>query len=430
MRIREQELFAVPSVDFGQLPAAATFRSCLKAIPLDTKPQRTEQDFNPSDETREAPARVRGRRERSSKTSKGKSETGKEKPDGSPLQKNNLLGFPKRHPYRTAAVTLVLLLVAAGLVTWWLNARLYESTDDAFIDARTITIGAEIAGRITEVAVTDNQPVQAGSVLLRIDDSDYQAALKQADAGVAAAQAEIVDVAAQIKAQDAKIDQAQRQAAQAEAALDFAKAEDQRNRALLARGTATEQQAQQAASTLRQDQAALASAEANVISAKSQVSVLQAQAKSAEAKLEQAKATQDQARTALSRTSIIAPIAGRATSISAAKGTYAQPGQVLMMFVPDQVWVEANFKETQLDLMRPGQPVDIGIDAYPEKTFRGHVDSIQAGSGTAFSLLPAENATGNYVKVVQRVPVKIVFDKPPDVLLGPGMSVVPTVKVR
>ncbi|WP_245525637.1 HlyD family secretion protein [Mesorhizobium sp. M00.F.Ca.ET.216.01.1.1] len=324
----------------------------------------------------------------------------------------------------------MLLLVAAGLVTWWLNARLYESTDDAFIDARTITIGAEIAGRISEVAVTDNQPVQAGSVLLRIDDSDYQAALKQADAGVAAAQAEIVDVAAQIKAQDAKIDQAQRQAAQAEAALDFAKAEDQRNRALLARGTATEQQAQQAASTLRQDQAALASAEANVISAKSQVSVLQAQAKSAEAKLEQAKATQDQARTALSRTSIIAPIAGRATSISAAKGTYAQPGQVLMMLVPDQVWVEANFKETQLDLMRPGQPVDIGIDAYPEKTFRGHVDSIQAGSGTAFSLLPAENATGNYVKVVQRVPVKIVFDKPPDVLLGPGMSVVPTVKVR
>ncbi|WP_292446453.1 HlyD family secretion protein [Mesorhizobium sp.] len=305
-----------------------------------------------------------------------------------------------------------------------------QSTDDAFIDARTITIGAEIAGRITEVAVTDNQPVQAGSVLLRIDDSDYQAALKQADAGVAAAQAEIVDVAAQIKAQDAKIDQAQRQAAQAEAALDFAKAEDQRNRALLARGTATEQQAQQAASTLRQDQAALASAEANVISAKSQVSVLQAQAKSAEAKLEQAKATQDQARTALSRTSIIAPIAGRATSISAAKGTYAQPGQVLMMFVPDQVWVEANFKETQLDLMRPEQPVDIGIDAYPEKTFRGHVDSIQAGSGTAFSLLPAENATGNYVKVVQRMPVKIVFDKPPDVLLGPGMSVVPTVKVR
>ncbi|MER9681700.1 HlyD family secretion protein [Mesorhizobium sp. LSJC280B00] len=322
------------------------------------------------------------------------------------------------------------MLVAAGIAIWWLNARQYESTDDAFIDARTVMIGAQIAGRITELAVTDNQHVQAGDVLLRIDDSDYQANLKQADAGVAAAEAEIVNVAAQIEAQNAKVNAAQRQVAQAKAALDFAKAEDQRNRELLARGTATQQQAQQAASTLRQDQAALDSAEANVASAKSQVSVLQAQARSAEAQLEQAKASQEQARTTLSRTTITAPAAGRATSISAAKGTYAQPGQVLMMFVPDEVWVKANFKETQLDLMRQGQPVDIDIDAYPDKSFHGRVDSIQAGSGTAFSLLPAENATGNYVKVVQRVPVKIVFDKPPDVLLGPGLSVVPTVKVR
>lgn len=317
-----------------------------------------------------------------------------------------------------------------GAVIWWLNARQYESTDDAFIDARTITVSAEIAGRITDVAVTDNQPVQAGNVLLRIDDSDYQATLKQADAAVAAAQADILDVEAQIEAQNAKIDAAQKQVAQAQAALDFAKTEDQRNRELLAKGTATQQQAQQAASTLRQDQAALDNAEANVAAAKSQVVVLQAQTKSAEAKLDQVKASQVQARTTLSRTTITAPVTGRATSISVANGTYAQPGQVLMMFVPDEVWVKANFKETQLDLMRPGQAVDIDVDAYPEKTFHGRVDSIQASSGTAFSLLPAENATGNFVKVVQRVPVKIVFDKPPGVLLGPGLSVVPTVKVR
>lgn len=364
--------------------------------------------------------------------SRGRSaEPRQEQPDGNASQrKAGLLGFPRRHPYAAAAIALALLLVAASIAIWWLNARQYESTDDAFIDARTVTIGAQIAGRVTELAVTDNQHVQAGDVLLRIDDSDYQANLKQADAGVAAAEAAIVNVTAQIEAQNAKVNAAQRQVAQAKAALDFAKAEDQRNRELLARGTATQQQAQQAASTLRQDQAALDSAEANVASAKSQVSVLQAQARSAEAQLEQAKASQEQARTTLSRTTITAPAAGRATSISAANGTYAQPGQVLMMFVPDEVWVKANFKETQLDLMRQGQPVDIDIDAYPDKSFHGRVDSIQAGSGTAFSLLPAENATGNYVKVVQRVPVKIVFDKPPDVLLGPGLSVVPTVKVR
>ncbi|MDX8523859.1 HlyD family secretion protein [Mesorhizobium sp. MSK_1335] len=342
----------------------------------------------------------------------------------------NKPGLVRRHPYIAAIVAILILLVIAGVAIWWINARQYEWTDDAFIDARTVTVGAEISGRITDVAVTDNQPVEAGAVLLRIDDSDYQASLKQAQAGVVAARADIANVQAQTEAQNAKIDAARKQVAQAQAALEFARSEDQRNRELLAKGTATQQQAQQAASTLRQDQATLDAANANAEAAKSQVAVLQAQGKSAEAKLRQAQATEDQAKTTLTRTMITAPVAGHATNITAAKGTYAQPGQVLMMFVPKDVWVNANFKETQLDLMRPGQPVDIAIDAYPEKTFHGHVDSIQAGSGTAFSLLPAENATGNFVKVVQRVPVKIVFDQPPGVYLGPGMSVVPTVKVR
>ncbi|MER9654226.1 HlyD family secretion protein [Mesorhizobium sp. M0152] len=408
---------------------------------MDTKPQKTEPDTIPADDgfgrTQEQQTEEQRTQEQrgGSQSNSAQRELGDDRsqdggPQDSKPQKSNLLGFPRRHPYWAAAIALVLLLIVAGVVIWWLYARQYEWTDDAFIDARTITIGAEISGRITDLAVTDNQPVKAGSVLLRIDDTDYQANLKQADAGVTAAQAEIVNVAAQIEAQNAKVDAAQKQAAQAQAALDFARAEDQRNRELLARGTATQQQAQQAASTLRQDQAALDNAQASVAGAKSQIAVLQAQGKSAEAKLNQARASQEQARTMLARTTITAPVAGRATSISVANGTYAQPGQVLMMFVPDEVWVKANFKETQLDLMRPGQPVDIDIDAYPEKSFHGRVDSIQAGSGTAFSLLPAENATGNFVKVVQRVPVKIVFDKPPGVLLGPGLSVVPTVKVR
>ncbi|TIU36131.1 MAG: biotin/lipoyl-binding protein, partial [Mesorhizobium sp.] len=169
----------------------------------------------------------------------------------------------RRHPYIAAIIAILILLVIAAVVIWWLNARHYEWTDDAFIDARTVTVGAEIAGRITDVTVTDNQPVEAGAVLLRIDDSDYQASLKQAEAGVAAARADIANVEAQTQAQNAKVDAAGKQVAQAQAALEFAKSEDQRNRELLAKGTATQQQAQQAASTLRQDQAALDAANAN-----------------------------------------------------------------------------------------------------------------------------------------------------------------------
>ncbi|WP_292314620.1 HlyD family secretion protein [Mesorhizobium sp.] len=401
---------------------------------MDAKTERKEREIAPAEKTRAPP---RSDRQQSPPDDDKRVEDKRaedhraEDPQANKIPSHsNKPGLIRRHPYIAEIFAILILLVIAAAVIWWLNARHYEWTDDAFIDARTVTVGAEIAGRITDVAVTDNQPVEAGAVLLRIDDSDYQASLKQAEAGVAAARAEIANVQAQTQAQNAKIDAAGKQVAQAQAALEFAKSEDQRNRELLAKGTATQQQAQQAASTLRQDQAALDAANANAEAAKSQVAVLQAQGKSAEAKLRQAEAAENQARTTLTRTTITAPVAGHATSITAAKGTYAQPGQVLMMFVPNDVWVKANFKETQLDLMRPGQPVDIAIDAYPEKTFHGRVDSVQAGSGTAFSLLPAENATGNFVKVVQRVPVKIVFDQPPGVYLGPGMSVVPTVKVR
>ncbi|WP_315927854.1 HlyD family secretion protein [Mesorhizobium sp. SP-1A] len=359
---------------------------------------------------------------------------GSESPEGSYTNtarpRPSLLSFPKRHPYVTTLIALLAVLVVAGAIGWWLYERQYESTDDAFIDARTVTISAEIAGRISDVDVTDNQPVRAGDVLLRIDDSVPAAAVRQAEAAVSAAQADIGNVAAQSQAQNAKVNQAQRQVDQARAALDFARAENRRSQELLSKGTGTQQQAQQATSTLQQDQAAYDSAQASVEAARSQITVLAAQAKSAEARLQQARAGLDQARIDLSHATIAAPAGGRATNISAARGAYAQPGQVLMMFVPDAVWIKANFKETQLASMKPGQPVDIEIDAYPGRTFHGRVDSIQAGSGTAFSLLPAENATGNFVKIVQRVPVKIVFDRPPDVLLGPGMSVVPTVQVR
>jgi membrane fusion protein, multidrug efflux system len=328
------------------------------------------------------------------------------------------------------AITIGAALALGLIVAWWLNARHYESTDDAFIDTRTVQISAQVAAAIVDVPVTDNQLVEADAVLVRLDDHDYVAQRDQAKAQVDQARASIDNLIAQIATQRAKIDQADKQVAQAEAALTFAKQQADRYQQLAAKGSGTVEQAQQYSSNLLQSQAALAATQANAAATEKQIPVLEAQRDLANGQRAQARATLAQAETNLARTVITAPVAGRVTKLNAAKGAYAAVGQALMMFVPREVWVTANFKETQLDLMRPGQPVEIGIDAYPDRTFTGHVDSIQSGSGTAFSLLPAENATGNYVKIVQRVPVKIVFDKPPDVLLGPGMSVVPTVKVR
>jgi membrane fusion protein, multidrug efflux system len=182
---------------------------------------------------------------------------------------------------------------------------------------------------------------------------------------------------------------------------------------------------------LRQQQAAVESAQATLALTQRQIEALKAQRDAAVANLGLRKAQRDQAQLDLSHTIVTADQPGRVVQLSAAVGAFAQPGTNLTMFVPDEIWVTANFKEIQLDAMRPGQPVTLEIDAYPDRAVRGHVASIQAGSGPAFSLLPPENATGNYVKIVQRVPVKIVMDNPPaDVAIGPGMSVEPSVRVN
>ena len=336
----------------------------------------------------------------------------------------------RRNPIRVASALIVIAFVLAAGAWWWSYALGYESTDDAFIDARKVAVGSALNGIVIDVPVTDNQLVDPGAILVRIDPRDYQAALEQATAQVAQATAAVNNLDAQIDAQNARIDQAREQVRQARAAADFAWAENDRAQRLLETGAGTLQQAQQAETNLRQSEATLASAQANLTAAEKQLTVLRTQRDGVAAQRDHARAAQTEAETNLSRTQVQAPTSGRATSISAAKGAYAAAGQTLMMFVPQDAWVTANFKETQLDHMRPNQPVDIRIDAYPGRRFAGHVDSIQPGSGAAFSLLPPQNATGNYVKVVQRVPVKIVFDAPPDVYVGPGMSVVPTVKVR
>jgi membrane fusion protein, multidrug efflux system len=344
--------------------------------------------------------------------------------------KTSWADYFRRRPWLIAVIaTVIVILIAAG-VLWWLHARQFESTDDAFIDTRVVTISPQISGAISDVAVNDNEVVDAGAVLVRIDDSIYAAQLDQAKAQVLQAQASIANLDAQIDAQQARIDQANQQVDQAKAALTFAQQDNARYQQLARSGSGTIQQAQQSQSNLTQNQASYAGAEANAVAAKKQLLVLQTQRQGADAQLKVAQAQQKLAETNLSYTIITAPVAGRITKLTAAKGAYVAPGQALTMFVPREKWITANFKETQLTYMKPGQPVDLRIDAFPARTFHGHVDSIQAGSGTAFSLLPAENATGNYVKIVQRVPVKITFDQPPDVELGPGMSVAPAVKVR
>ena len=340
-------------------------------------------------------------------------------------------GLFRRRPLVSAIGLFLLVAGAAGGSLYLDYAQHFETTDDAFIAARQFSIAPKVPGYITAVPVTDNQHVAAGEVIARIDVRDYRTALAQAQAQVAAAQASIGNIDAQIRVQQAQISSQAAQVDQAQAALVFAQQQAARYEHLAQTGWGTIQNAQQYTSQLHQQDAALRSAQAALKLAQTQTESLKAQRDTAVASLAQAKAQYDQAQLNLSYTTVTADQPGRVVQLTAAVGAYAQAGTTLTMFVPDEIWVTANFKEIQLDAMRPGQAVTLEVDAYPERTIVGHVDSIQPGSGTAFSLLPAQNATGNYVKIVQRVPVKLVMDNPPsDVALGPGMSVVPTVRIN
>ncbi len=340
-------------------------------------------------------------------------------------------GMLRRHPLAFVGGLILLFVALPTGYVYWDYASHYESTDDAFIAARQFPIAPKVPGYLTAVPVTDNEHVVAGQVIARIDDRDYSNALAEAKAQVAAARANIENIDAQIVVQQAQIRANQAQVDQAQAALVFAQQQAKRYQELAATALAgTVQDAQRYTSGLSQQQAAVESAQATLALAQRQIEALKAQRSSAVANLGLRKAQRDQAQLDLSHTIVTADQPGRVVQLSAAVGEFAQPGTNLTMFVPDDIWVWANFKENQLDHMRPRQRVTLEIDAYPERTIRAHVDSVQPGSGTAFSLLPVENATGNYVKIVQRVPVKLVMNDPPgDVALGPGMSVVPTVRI-
>lgn len=355
-------------------------------------------------------------------------------PDSPPLSEGQqkqarLAGLLRRRPLVSALGAMLLATMLGGGYLYIDYAEHFQSTDDAFVAARQFPIAPKVAGYITAVPVTDNQHVKAGDVIARIDDRDYRTALAQAEAQVAAAKASIANIDAQLDVQQAQINANQAQVDQTQAALVFAQQQAARYEHLEQTGYGSVQNAQQYTSQLHQQQAALASAQATLKLAQRQVESLKAQRNSAAANLKQAEAQRDQAQLNLSYTTVTAAQPGRVVNLGVAVGQFVQAGTDLTMFVPDQVWVTANFKETQLDNIRPGDPATLRIDAYPERTIHGHVASVQPGSGTAFSLLPAQNATGNYVKIVQRVPVKIVMNDPPtDVALGPGMSVIPTVR--
>jgi membrane fusion protein, multidrug efflux system len=338
--------------------------------------------------------------------------------------------------FRRPLVLLLVILLLAGCGTgatlWWLEGRNYETTDDAFIDAHMVRIAPQVAGRVLAVLARDNEAVVAGQVLVEIDPADLEAKLDQAAATEAQARAGWGQAQAQQAVSAANAEESRAQVAVADASATNAATQLKRDQALAAQQVVSRQQLDNDTANARSTAANLAAAQKRLASSEAQLAVAASQVDAAQANLKAATAELEEARLNRSYARLVAPQKGWIAHKEVAVGDYVQIGQNLMALVPSDLWITANFKETQLDLMRPGQPVEIRVDAYPDRIFYGHVDSIQPGSGPAFSLLPPENATGNYVKVVQRVPVKIVFDDPPDPThaLGPGMSVEPRVKVR
>jgi len=342
------------------------------------------------------------------------------------------MGRRPRRRLRLVLAGLAALVLAVGATLWWLHARHYESTDDAFIDVHVVKVAPQVAGRVARVLVDDNQTVVAGTLLIELDPADFQAKLDQALAAQASAQANLAQARAQQTVTEANAQEARAQVAVAQANTTNASSQLERDRPLAEQHVVSRQQLDNDVANARSTAATLVAAQKKQAAADAQLAVAASQIEAAQAMLASADAQLETARLDLSYTKISAPGAGRIAHKNVSPGDYVQIGQNLMALVPEAVWVTANFKETQLAHLRIGQPAEITVDAYPGVTFHGHVESFQPGSGAAFSLLPPENATGNYVKIVQRVPVKIVFDDAldPNRPLGPGMSVVPTIKVR
>jgi membrane fusion protein (multidrug efflux system) len=326
----------------------------------------------------------------------------------------------------------VALLAAASWYGWdyWTVGRFLVSTDDAYVKADNTTIAPKVSGYLNQVLAGDNQHVKAGEVLARIDDRDLKVALDQAKADVAAADAAVESKRAQLDVHQGTIDAAKATLDVDIAAQVFTAQENKRYTDLEKTGYGSVQNAQNARARDNTQIAAIARDKANLASAQKQVELLKAELAQAIAADARAAALQRQAELNLSYTTITAPIDGVVGNRTLRVGQFVQAGTQLMSLVPSNgAYVIANFKETQLGQVRASQPVDIEVDMFPGKAVHGHVDSLAPASGQEFALLPPDNATGNFTKIVQRIPVKILLDSH-DADLRPGMSVIPRIQIK
>jgi len=330
-------------------------------------------------------------------------------------------------------LAVILLAAGAGGGWYWWNTRFLQSTDDAYVQSDVSLISPKIEGYIKEVRVRDNEAVAAGQVLFVVDERDFAAKLAQAEAAIATQEASVATYGTRLKLQQAMIDQAAANLRSAEVDLNRAQLDYKRYTSLVTSDYASRQRYESAEADSRKADAALGKARAAVAAEQSQLAVLESQRREEEAKLAQARATRQLAKNDLDNTVIRAPVAGIAGNRAGQTGQYVKPGTQLLSLVPlPRVFVTANFKETQLTRMRPGQPAEISVDAYPDQVIQGRVESFAPASGAQFSLLPPDNATGNFTKIVQRVAVRIAVPQggPLAALLRPGLSVEVTVDTR
>ncbi|MGA2443361.1 MAG: HlyD family secretion protein [Tepidisphaeraceae bacterium] len=358
-----------------------------------------------------------------------------ETPSVEPGQRPNDRPRPPLFKRPLAVTVLLVLAVAAGIagLVYWLHARQYESTDDAFIEGHVIAVSPKVSATVQRVYIDDNSRVNKGDLLVELDSRDYAAALAQAQGNEASAQGRLREAQAQVPISRAGIDQAQAELLVAQANAQNAQSDLDRFLSLDVQAR-SKQQLDNATAAQRSTAAQVEAAKAKIAAAQAQLVDAQTAVLTAEGNLQAAQAALQQARNNLGYCKIYAEADGVITRKDIEPGAYVQVAQPMFSIVQYDVWVVANFKETQLAYIVPGQPADISVDAYPGRHVTGKVQSIQNGTGSRFTLLPPENATGNYVKIIQRVPVKIELDAhqndDSDHLLSPGMSVEPSIKVR
>ena len=360
-------------------------------------------------------------------------------PAGSANQKDDANQKGKRRsrpPRRFLVIGAVIAVLGLFFgVRYWMYASTHEDTDDAYVTGNTHQISSRITGTVEQVLVDDNWHVTAGQPLLKLDRRDYEVTLTQARASYLQAKAQLVQATAQIPLVEAQLAQAQAQADSSKANSDYLERTFERNSQLFyqGRGVISKQDLDNAQSQAETNVATYKANLAAVTVAKENLKVAQAQQQAAGAQVDAAQAQVQNAELQLSYCTIVAPVSGRIAQKTVQTGNRVSVGQALMAVVEDNVWILANLKETQLERVRVGQPVEIRIDALPHYRFTGRVDSLQPGSGSNFALLPPDNATGNFIKIVQRVPVKILFD--PESIKGvrekivAGLSAVPSIAV-